>query len=226
MIAARQSLQSMISGTRLFSNQRLQRAGRWLRLSTSGQPVRPKNMGCTHNKQYNTNLELEFSFILSGVVDSPDSPKPILRLAHQNRLLSNGCRMPTVATPLRMTTMARRPGLPQCHDDFIDLYQTMSGDTRECRLPSTSRPSSARPSCHCLNGICRERRLGPASPASSGRRARSPAWTWSRSQRPSEAAESATCGRRSRKAICRSGWACSSGTRFRKTFVSVSKRNV
>ena len=56
-----------------------------------------------------------YLFEILGVVDPPNSPKPVLRIAHQNHLL----RAPVErwllyadrATPFRMTAMARRPRL-------------------------------------------------------------------------------------------------------------------
>ena len=73
-----------------------------------------------------------------GVADPPNSPKPVFRLAHENRLLSSPLEQWLRYADARTDTSHDYDGekaraclalVPDFIDDAIGLYQTMSGET-------------------------------------------------------------------------------------------------
>ena len=75
-----------------------------------------------------------------GIAETPNSPKPILRLAYENNLLAASLEQWLRYADARIDTSHDYDGekaqdclalVPDFVDDAIDLYQTMSGETWE-----------------------------------------------------------------------------------------------
>ena len=75
-----------------------------------------------------------------GIADAPNSPKPILRLAHENDLFAASLEQWLRYADARIDTAHDYDGekataclelIPDFIDDAIGLYQTMSGETWE-----------------------------------------------------------------------------------------------
>ncbi len=97
-----------------------------------------------------------------GIPETPNSPKLVFRLAHENQLFARPLERWLRYVNVRVNTSHDLEGqkaaaclalVPDFMDDAVGLYQTMSGEAWEQATPSTSPPRNAGPlsvACQCV----------------------------------------------------------------------------